>query len=107
MDRSETIKLISIIIANGQYGVARKTETSREVYCNVSSVSASEFFQGGQNSMRPEYRFTMFSYDYGGEMIVEYNDMRYSVYRTFKARNDTIELYVERKVGVLHGNYTT
>jgi SPP1 family predicted phage head-tail adaptor len=107
MDRSETIKLISIVVANDEYGVSRTTKTSREVYCNVSSVSASEFYQGGQAGLKPEYRFTMFAPDYANETIVEYNDVRYSVYRTYKARNDTIELYVERKVGVLHGNYTT
>ena len=107
MDRSETIKLISVTYANDEYGVSRKTETSREVYCNVSSVSFSEFFQGGQAGLKPEYRFTMFAPDYANETIVEYNEVRYSVYRTYKARNDSIELYVERKVGVLNGGYST
>jgi hypothetical protein len=41
----------------------------------------------------------MFNGDYCGESIVEYEGYTYSVYRTFKRRTDTIELYVERKGG--------
>lgn len=41
----------------------------------------------------------MFRHDYDGEPIVEYNGQRYSVYRTYIGRDDTIELYVERKGG--------
>lgn len=42
---------------------------------------------------------TMFVGDYNGEKLVEYNGETYAVYRTYLAKNDTIELYVERKGG--------
>jgi hypothetical protein len=77
----------------------RKTETNRQVFCRVDSVTASEFFEGGRNGLNPEYRMTMFRHDYSGEPIVEYNGQRYSVYRTYIGRDDMIELYVERKGG--------
>jgi hypothetical protein len=41
----------------------------------------------------------MFAADYEDEPIVEYNGKRYSVYRTFFGKTDSIELYVERKGG--------
>lgn len=41
----------------------------------------------------------MFFDDYNDEPIVEYNEKRYTVYRTYHSRTDDIELYVERKGG--------
>lgn len=93
------ISLIAITTSQDDAGVWRKTETKRDVFCNVSSVTQSEFFEGGRNGLNPEYRFTMFRPDYNNETIVEYKGMRYGVYRTYHGRNDTLELYVERKGG--------
>ena len=99
MDRSDVISLIAVTTSRDDYGVMRKTETKRDVFCDVSSVTQSEFFEGGRNGLNPEYRFTMFRFDYADESIVEYKGNRYSVYRTYFGRNDTIELYVERRGG--------
>jgi hypothetical protein len=41
----------------------------------------------------------MFFGDYNGERIVEYKGERFSIYRTYHAKTDTIELYAERKGG--------
>lgn len=100
MDRSDVIKLVSYTRAQDSTGVWRETESTRTVFCKADSVSQSEFFEGGQNGLKPEWRFTMFAPDYGGERTVEYNGMQYSVYRTYKAETDTIELYAERRAGV-------
>lgn len=93
-----TIKLIKTAYTNDEYGVPRVTETAFEVFAQVQSVTRQEFFDGGRNGLNPELRFTMFAGDYSGEMIVEYNGNRYSVYRTY-LDSDYIELYVERKGG--------
>ena len=99
MDRSQVIKLIAQSKTQDEYGVWRITETERQVFCQVSSVSQSEFFDGGRNGLNPEYRFTMFFADYDNERIVEYEGKRYAVYRTYHARTDIIELYTERQGG--------
>lgn len=99
MDRSDVISLIAVTTSRDDYGVMRKIETKRDVFCNVSSVTQTEFFEGGRNGLNPEYRFTMFRHDYEDEPMVEYLNKRYSVYRTYIGRNDTIELYTERKGG--------
>ena len=99
MDRSTPIKLVSETYAPDSYGVLQRTRTKREVYANVQSVSASEWFEGGRNGLNPELRFTMFAPDYQGEKVVEYNDVQYAIYRTYQARNDTIELYTQLKKG--------
>ena len=99
MDRSDVIKLISVTRTQDKYGQFVDTETSRQVYCQVGSITQSEFYEGGRNGLNPEYRFTVFFADYEDETIIEYKDKRYAVYRTYLARNDRLELYVERKGG--------
>jgi SPP1 family predicted phage head-tail adaptor len=99
MDRSTPICLVSTAYTRDVNGVQRKTETVRTVYANVQSVSASEFFEGGRNGLKPEYRFVMFRHDYNDEPVVAYEGKRYAVYRTYIGRNDTIELYTEQKGG--------
>jgi len=99
MDRSTPIGLVSTSYQRDANGVQRKTESIRTVFANVQSVTASEFFEGGRNGLNPEYRFTMFRHDYNDEPIITYSGNRYAVYRTYIGRNDTIELYTERKGG--------
>jgi hypothetical protein len=99
MDRSNVIKLISSTKTQDNNGVWRETLTERQVFCNVSSVTASEFFEGGRNGLNPEYRMTMFNGDYQGETMLKFNGHTYAIYRTYLDRNDNLELYVERKGG--------
>ena len=99
MDMSAPITLVAISYALDDNGVRQRTETTKNVFANIQSVSANEFFEGGRSGLQPEYRFTMFRFEYSGEPVVIYNGIRYAVYRTYIGRNDTIELYVERKGG--------
>lgn len=99
MDRSDIITLYADTVSYDDYGVAVKTRTARDVYCKVDSVTRAEFFEAGRSGLNPEYRITMFFGDYEGETIVGYNGRNYSVYRTYQAKTDIIELYVERRAG--------
>lgn len=99
MDRSNVIDLISTTKEQDEFGVWRETEKRRTVFCNVSSVSAAEFFDGGRNGLNPQFRMTMFFGDYEGETILEYNGATYAIYRTYQRKTDELELYVERKGG--------
>lgn len=99
MDRSEVITLVATSQAQNAFGVWTETQTTKDVYCQVDSVTRAEFFEGGRNGLNPQFRFTMFFGDYSGERVVIYKNNPYSVYRTYQGRNDTIELYVERKGG--------
>lgn len=99
MDRTAVAYLIAETYEKDQYGILQPTETKRKIYCNVSSVTMSEWFEGGRNGLNPELRLTMFSGDYNGEKLIEYNGIEYTIYRTYVTRNDSIELYVERRGG--------
>ena len=99
MDRSDIVNLYADTITYDDYGVAKKTRTAKQVYCKVDSVTRSEFFEAGRSGLNPEYRITMFFGDYSGETVVGYKGKMYSVYRTYLAKTDIIELYVERQGG--------
>lgn len=110
---------VILLITDGSYydalGVYRKTETSRQVFAEVNSVTRSEFFSGGRNGLNPQLMFKVFAGDYEGETVIEYQGERYAVYRTYKGNKnsyvgpntssrqelmaDYIEIYVERKGG--------
>lgn len=99
MDRSQVITLIGEQMMQDDLLVWHSVPTSRRVYCQVDSVTQSEFFEGGRNGLNPEFRFTMFGPDYQGERTVVYKGLAYAVYRTYRQRTDEIELYCERKGG--------
>ena len=86
-------------MSQDQFGVSKATNTSRDVFAQVDSVTRAEFFEGGRNGLNPEFKFTMFYGDYNRETELIYNGESYAIYRTFKGRTDTIELYAERKGG--------
>lgn len=100
MDRSTPIYLVQQTRTQNAIGEwVPPTETLRKVYANVSSVSASEYFSASQIGLNPEIRFTMFAPDYQGELAVEYNGIRFSVYRIYRATTDKMELYAQREAG--------
>ena len=75
------------------------TESKSTVYADVESVTQSEFMQAGEMGFKPELRFLVWRSEYSGETLVDYNNKRYSIYRTYEATNGRIELYAERRVG--------
>jgi len=99
MDRSDVIKLITQTRSKNTLGVYETTLAYKQVYCNVSSVSQSEFFDGGRSGLKPAFRMSLFFGDYNGEEMLEYKGQTYSIYRTYLRGTDIIELYVERKGG--------
>ena len=102
MNLQDVITLRKSTATVDAYGVTRLQWETSDVYAKVESVSASEFFEGGQNGLKPEYRFTVSVWDYNDEMELAFNGQLYSIYRTYRRSLDLVELYAERKAGV-HG----
>lgn len=93
--------LLSPIYEKDEYGIVKATKNyeRRMVYVKTSSITRSEWFEGGRNGLNPEIRFEMFAPDYEGEEVIEYHDRRYTIYRTYYSDGDTIELYCELRKG--------
>ena len=100
MDRSDVITLVGVTYQTDDIGQQIEKESPREVYAKIASMSASEFFAGGQTGMNPQYKATIFFPDYQGETIAEIDGNRYAIYRTYQADTDTMELYMEKKAGI-------
>jgi len=109
MDRSSTAILIKSTYTIGDIGQRVETKSYRTIFCQIRSVTGTEWFAGGQNGIKPSYQLTMFKYDYENELLVNIGGTivngvltggrNYSVYRTYEAKNDSIELYLEEKAG--------
>lgn len=98
MRLSRTCELVKVFYEQDDYGVKREKEVKRKVYCSVSSIGMSEWFEGGRNGLNPEKRVIVFYFDWMGEEIVDLEGIRYTVYRTYRD-GDNLELYLEKKKG--------
>lgn len=95
------LTLIGFTQSQNEYGVWEQTPVPREVFCQVESVTRSEFYNAGRNGLNPQFEFTVFVGDYEGETICKYNGLEYAIYRTFIVPGtDYIELYAERQGGI-------
>lgn len=99
MDRSDIINLLEVIKTQDDYGRWIEAVEKHQVYCQVESISAHEFFDAGRNGLNPSFKFVIFFGDYNNEPMIEYKDETYSVYRTYHTKSDKLELYCERKGG--------
>lgn len=92
MMRADVIQLITENAA--KHGVHTPvTETAREVYCTVQSVSRSEFYTAMNAGIQPEYVFKLaLAEDYQGERVVRYKGQKFRVIRTYMTDDDGIEI---------------
>lgn len=90
--------LLTAVKHQDELGQFVEEVSRREVFGNLSSVTSSEFFAGGQNGYKPEFRIIMFAYDYFGEENLVFNGETYSIYRKY-LNGDKIELYCEKRAG--------
>lgn len=101
---SDVVNLVGITYSQDALLQYVEAETSREVFCDLGSVTGSESSNAGQNGIRASARAVVHTEDYSGETIVDYAGGsvlpagRYGVYRTY-VNGDTVELYLEAKAG--------
>ena len=96
---TDVVTLVKQTITTDRFGNEIATESTRKLYCEVDSISQSEFYSAANTELNPEYRFSVFFGDYQGEEICIYKGTRYSIYRTYRT-GDYMELYAERKIGI-------
>ena len=101
LDRSEQVTLLSVRTrTKDAIGQELVTDKGTTVFCGVQSVTAKEFFEAGEQGIRPEYKLTVCAWEYGGEQEVNFRGQRLVVYRTYQVGKDLLELYVARREGV-------
>ena len=71
-----------------------------EVFANVNSAGRNEFSAAGQAGYKAALTFEIWNVDYNGQKELEYDGVRYSIYRTYgPRRDDKIELYTQKRIG--------
>ena len=83
---NNVISLITEAETVNEYGSTVKTETSRDVFCELKSIGQSEFYQAQTNGIKPEIKFLLADYlDYKNEEIIIFDDVKYKVLRAYRA----------------------
>lgn len=99
MNQAAKIALLTTEYSQDWLGEWVETTTPRNVFAYVSSVGMNEFYQAGLQGMKPEYRFLIWTTEYEGEELLTYNDVVYSIYRTYLRDDGRVELYVTKRKG--------
>ena len=99
MTRISEIKLIKQTFTTDDIGQLIASESSNTLIAEVKNASQSEYMQGRQDGISPAFVFHVSIFGYDDETILEYKGERFSIYRTYQADENYIELYAEREVG--------
>ncbi|GIP38310.1 hypothetical protein J31TS4_15900 [Paenibacillus sp. J31TS4] len=67
-----------------------------DILCGLKSVGRNEFYSAATAGLRPELIFVIHAYEYDGQRLVEFDDVRYRVVRTYGEGTEEIELTCER-----------
>ena len=95
------IELITITTEKDNLNqVVEKLRTSATVMAEIDSVTQSEFYEAGRLGLQPDFRATIYDFEYTDEPIVKWNGKLYSVYRTYYINGaDRVELYCTERGG--------
>ncbi|UPK45764.1 phage head closure protein [Paenibacillus pabuli] len=62
------------------------------VLCDLRSVGRNEFYSAATAGMAPEMVFVIHPYEYAGEQLVKFEDVKYQVIRTYSDNDEELEL---------------
>lgn len=96
--KNDVITLVGKTFAKDKYGVMRETAHTCNVMAEIKSAGASEWFEGGRMGLNPQYTFVIRRIEYHKEEAVIFENVKYSVYRTY-INGDRIELHVQEEKG--------
>lgn len=99
MNGTTMINLVFPVMEPDAYGIPQfLREDKTNVFGEIRSISAAEFYNAGRDGLRPEFRVDVFFADYDGQKIVELEDGRqFEVYRTYFRNDDMVELYCQQR----------
>ena len=82
------------------YGIEVKPkETRTKIPVEIASCGQSEFFKAGESGFKPEIKAITFIGNYSGQEFALYKGIKHKIYRTFFKNDDSIELYLTKKLG--------
>lgn len=94
------IQLVTHTVVTDVLGQQVQVPLCREVFAEELPVRMSEFFAAGQQGIKPQRVFKMWSDEYADEQHLSYEGVTHRIYRVYrdtKARKT--ELYCEVRIG--------
>ena len=103
MMRAGVVDLITVDPAAGGVGLD-PVETKRRVYCTAKSIGMQEAYQAMATGLNPEIKIVLdHDFEYQDETLLEYENKRYNIIRTYITEADGIELTCQRVTGNARG----
>lgn len=96
---SNVAQLVAVTITYDDIGQSIEAETVTDIFVEERSITRQEWSEAGRIGVNPDIELVTPFMNYNGELIVDYDGVRYSVYRTYRS-GDNIELYLTKKGGV-------
>lgn len=94
------IELVTFAVTTDELGQQTKTHSFREVFAEALPVRMSEFFAAGQQGIKPQHAFRIWSMEYADEEHLRHDNKEYRVYRVYRdPKTRKTELYCEVRVG--------
>ena len=76
------INLIALTYTQDAIGQEVAARTSRQVYANEFTVSSAEYYDAGQNNMKPERQYQVRFFDYADEKLLTVDALEFEIIRT-------------------------
>jgi SPP1 family predicted phage head-tail adaptor len=92
-------KLISITTTQDSIGQFIKSKKERTIFCSKMSITRAEFNTAGNLGHKPTLMLIVDGDEYGKEQYLEFENVQYSIYKTFQRADNFTELYCEVKAG--------
>jgi len=105
MDRSIAFLLVAEDYNVDAIGQRVPVYAARSVYGQTESITRAEWHAAGEMGLKPDIMIRMFAHDYKDEKIAMLKNSEgdfapYGIYRTYRTKDDRIELYLEYKAGL-------
>lgn len=69
------------------------------VMAKQTPVHSAEFYRAGQNGIEISKAFVIHAFEYGGQVELEFEGIRYRIVKTYPIAFNELELSCEKKVG--------
>lgn len=99
MNKAKKISLHTVTYTTDALGQKIPTVVLKPIFAIVRSASQSEFFNAGQEGLKPDKVFDVLITEYDGETELTYNSEVYSIYRVYERDDARVELYTEKRAG--------
>lgn len=92
MRKDQVVYLISSTTTENDMGDSIEVPVSRKVFGSKQSIKQSEFYQAAATGFKPELTLVVWTREYNNEQMLEHNNKKYNIIRTYEPNSEETEL---------------